>query len=454
MFLYRVYMTVPKNKEEDTITNGGIRDFLYLFFPALLMSFSSYFALFIEKILLGRYSTEALQIAVSTNYACMIFQAPCKALAMMSQVFVGRWYGANERFKIGSGIWQFIWFSVLSMAVMVPLGMLYGKFYFHGTAIEQCGLPYFYSLLFINFLFPLGITLSSFYLGQRKTKLILLASFVCQTIKVALAYLLIFNGFGLMGGLISTAISQGAFCIFLLSCFLHSRNHTLYQSRNWNFKPKLFWECIRHGFMRSITCILNFGSWAAISYVMTAKGGDYLLYLSIGGALFIFLPFLSDAICLSQTTIVSQIVGAKKYLSLRSAFRSGFTLSAIMIVITSIPLLVCPMLVFHFLFPKIVLDPSVIRMLFLGVWLSFVFFVISSVPIGYILAFKDMKFSMGMGVFNWINGFLLIYVTIQVFQAKAISFWFVLSVMHLTTALLYGLRMKRNVRLMPIEQPI
>lgn len=445
-------MKVLENNQQTQITNGGIRDFFALFFPALLMSFSCYFAIFIEKILLGRFSTEALQIAVSTNYACMIFQAPCKSLAMMSQVFVGRWYGANERLKIGWGIWQFIWFSMLSMVVMVPLGMLYGKFYFHGTAIEQCGLSYFYSLLFINFLFPLGITLSSFYLGQRKTKLILLTSFVCQTIKVALAYLLIFNGFGLMGGLISTAISQGAFCIFLLSCFLHSKNNKLYQSRNWNFKPKLFWECIRHGFMRSITCILNFGSWSAISYVMTAKGGDYLLYLSIGGALFIVLPFFSDAICMSQTTIVSQIVGAKKYLSLKSAFRSGLTLVSLIIAITSIPLLVCPIPVFHFLFPKIVLDPSIIRMLFLGVWLSFVFFVMSSVPIGYILAFKDMTFSVAMGFFNWINGFLLIYLTIQVLEAKAISFWFVLSIMHLTTVILYWVRMRKNIRPIFIEQ--
>ncbi|MGL4348726.1 MAG: MATE family efflux transporter [Chlamydiales bacterium] len=447
-------MKVIENNQETQITNGGIRDFFALFFPALLMSFSCYFAIFIEKILLGRFSTEALQIAVSTNYACMIFQAPCKSLAMMSQVFVGRWYGANQRLKIGWGIWQFIWFSLLSMFVMVPLGMLYGKFYFHGTPIEQCGLPYFYSLLFINFLFPLGVTLSSFYLGQGKTKLILLASFVCQTIKVVLAYLLIFNGFGLMGGLISTAISQGAFCIFLLSCFLHSKNNALYKTRNWSFNPKLFWHCIKPGFMRSICCILNFGSWSAISYVMTARGGDCLLYLSIGGALFIVLPFFSDAICMSQTTIVSQLIGAKKYLSLKSAFRSGLILVSLIIAITSIPLLVYPIAVFHFLFPKIVLDPSIVRTLFLGVWLSFVFFVSGSVPIGYILAFKDMNFSVGMGLFNWINGFLLIYVTIQILQAQAISFWFILSVMHLTTAILYGIRMRKNISLISIQQPI
>ena len=89
-------MTVQIAKEENQITNGGIRDFLSLFFPALLMSFSSYFALFIEKIFLGRFSTEAMEISISANYACMIFQSPLVALAMMSQVFIGRWYGAQE----------------------------------------------------------------------------------------------------------------------------------------------------------------------------------------------------------------------------------------------------------------------------------------------------------------------------------------------------------------------
>lgn len=450
-------MTIQIAKEENQITNGGIRDFLSLFFPALLMSFSSYFALFIEKIFLGRFSTEAMEISISANYACMIFQSPLVALAMMSQVFIGRWYGAQERSRIGSGIWQFIWFSFLSMFVMVPLGMLYGKFYFQGTPIEQNGLPYFHSLLLINFLFPLGITLSSFYLAQRKTKLILLANFICQTIKVSLAYLLIFGSkswfpsFGLMGGVISTAIAQGTFCVFLLSCFLSKENDILYQSHNWHFRPKFFWHCIRPGLLRSISRLLNFGSWAAISYIMTAKGGDYLLYLSIGGALFIFLPFLSDAVCLTQTTIVSQILGSKKYLSLQAAFKSGITLVSLMIMITSIPLLICPISVFDFLFPKIVLNPSLIRTLFFGVWLSFVFFVISSVPIGYILAFKDMNFSVGMGFFNWINGFLLIYLCIEVLEAKPISFWFILGLMHLTTAMLYWMRMKKNINALLLE---
>lgn len=439
-------------KEECEITNGGIRDFLSLFFPALLMSFSSYFALFVEKIFLGRFSTEAMEISITANYACMIFQAPCTALAMMAQVFIGRWYGAQEQQKIGPGIWQFIWFSLLSIFIVVPLGILYGKWYFHGTPIEQNGLLYFYSLLFINFLFPLGITLASFYLGQRKTKLILFASVIFQTIKVILAYFLIFSGLGLMGGVISTGIGQGAYCIFLLSCFMRPKNSNIYQSRNWHFNPKLFWECIRPGFMRAINRILNFGSWAAISYIMTAKSGDYLLYLSIGGALFIFLPFLSDAICLSQTTIVSQIIGSKNYTALKSAFRSGFTLVTIMILMTSIPLLVCPISVFNFLFAKITLDPSIIRMLFFGVWFCFVFLAMGSVSIGYILALKDMNFSVFMGFFNWINGFLLIYLTIQIFQAKAVSFWFILSLMHFTTAIFYSLRMKKITNPLFIDQ--
>lgn len=83
-------MTIKVLKEESKITDGGIKDFFSLFFPVLLMVFSSYLALFVEKIFLGRFSTEAMEIAISTNYAYMIFQAPCTTLAMMAQVFIGR----------------------------------------------------------------------------------------------------------------------------------------------------------------------------------------------------------------------------------------------------------------------------------------------------------------------------------------------------------------------------
>lgn len=426
---------------------GGLREFISLFFPILLMTFSTCLILFVEKLLLGRLSTQAMEVAVTAAYACQVFQAPCVALAMMAQVFVGRWHGAGQLKAIGAGVWQFIWFACLSLLVTVPLSLIYGRFYFQGTVIEEVGLPYFYCLVAISFLFPLGAALSCFYIGQGKTRLVLWTTLGSQIVKLITAGLFIFGwgwfpSFGLMGGVISTFIAQGGLCLFLLWIFLSPKQAAIYDSHAWRFQPKLFWDCIQPGLLRAMNRVLNFTSWAMIARMMTAKGGDHLLILSIGGTLFLFLPFLGDALLQAQTTVVSQILGAQKYPLLSKAFRSGSFLVLIIVFLVSIPLLLFPSVTFQWLFPGISLSDAVIQKVFLGVCLSFTFFVFGSLPISYILAFKDMKFSLFMGAFNWINGFLLMYLTIEIAKINADQFWTALSLMHLSTCLLYLLRMQ------------
>ena len=125
----------------------------------------------------------------------------------------------------------------------------------YGKSVE-IALPYFYFLAAINFLYPLGITLTCFYVGRGKTFLILLSTIGLQLLKIALAYLFIFGwgnwipSFGILGGAISTAIAHGSFCLFLFFLFLSKPNALLLDTRNWKFKPKLFWECIHPGLLR------------------------------------------------------------------------------------------------------------------------------------------------------------------------------------------------------------
>ena len=189
---------------------------------------------------------------------------------------------------------------------------------------------------------------------------------------------------------------------------------------------------------------MNFTSWASIAHLMSAKGGDYLLILSVGGTLFIFLPFLGDAICQAQTTVVSHILGSRKYEYLDKAFRSGSLLVLSTALILSIPLVIFPHLSFQLLFPSVVLDPFVIRIVLLGVWISFSFYTFGFVPISYILAFKDTKFSFFMGIFSWFNGYLLMYLLLSGLEMPASFFWIALSLMHGSNAFLYWWRMKIN----------
>lgn len=429
-------------------SGGRFKELLHLFFPILLTTFSNFVFLFVEKALLARFSVLAMEAAVSSSYACQIFQSPCIALAMMAQICVGRLHGAQQLKAIGPCIWQFIWFSFLSLLITLPTSVIYGKFYFKGADFENIVFPYYYLLISTNFLYPLAATLSCFYLGQGKTRLILFVTIGSQVIKLCLAYLFIFGwkgwfpALGLMGGAVSTCIANGGFCLALLACFLKSENAKTFNSNDYRFYPRLFWENVHPGLLRASNRILNTTSWASIAYLMGAKGGAYLLILSVGGTLFIFLPFLGDAICQAQTTVVSNILGARDYRLLDKAFRSGSLLVIVTVIIIGIPLLLFPFQTFYYLYPTVILDDYVIQNVFTGLWLSFFFYTWLFVPMSYILAIKDMKFILFMGAMNWINGFLLMYLAINFVEIAADKFWLALSLMHGSTALCYFLRMK------------
>ena len=181
-------------KSPTDLPGREITKLLVLFLPLVGVGFASYLFLLVEKVFLARLSMEAMEAAVNVAYVCHIFQGSTMALAMMAQVFVGRWVGSKEHQAIGPGVWQFIWFSFFSMIITVPGSLLYGKWYFQGTDIEKTALPYFYLHVWTGFLYPLGVVFTSFYLGQGKTRLVLVGNLGAQLIKVGMGYLLIFVG--------------------------------------------------------------------------------------------------------------------------------------------------------------------------------------------------------------------------------------------------------------------
>lgn len=439
---------------------GKFRELTLLFFPLLSVSFCNYLFLLVEKLFLARLSFVSMEAAVNVSYACHIFQGTTVALAMMAQVFVGRWYGAREFSLIGPGIWQFIWFSFLSMVITVPMSLAYGAWYFRGTDIEVLGLPYFYFLVGFNFLYPLSAVLSCFFLGQGRTRFVLLANLFAQLLKIGLAYLLIFGiegwlpSLGILGGAISTVCAQGLFCVLLGSVFLGRASREMFHSHRWFFSLSFFMECMYPGLLRAVNRILNFTSWASIAHLMLAKGGDYLLVLSIGGVLSLFLPFLAEAVCQAQTAIVSYLMGSNRFIHLWTSVRSGFGLVLILSLIMGIPFIGFPLKTFGWLFPDIILNPASIQKVFFGVWLSFTFVTVTSIPLSFVLSAKDMVFSCIMGLVNWLNGFLLMYVALEKIGITHEYFWIALSLMHGSTFLVYCWRMRHIINRSLVQTPV
>lgn len=431
-----------------TFKTGKKKEFLTLFFPVLIIAFSSSLYLIVEKILFGVFSTLAMEAAVSVAYIGQIFQLSTVAIAMMAQVFIGQQYGEKKWKAMGPCVWQYIWFSLLSTVIVFPIGAVYGTAYLKGMPFQELATPYLNWVLLTNFLYPLGTALCCFYIAQGKTRLVLFSSISAQAMKVVLGYLLIptfanINPlWGLYGGVLSTILAQSLFVLVLFGVFINAKHAKLCDSRRWMFRLKLFWSCVNPGLLRATNRILNTLCWTTITHMMITKTEIHLLVFSIGGVIFLFLPFLSDAICQVQTVIVSRLVGAKQYANLLGAFRIGFVCTSICIGIFGIPLLLFPETTFEILFPKISLELQQIRPVFIGIWASFAFSTLLFVPLGYILAFKDMFFSAFMGIFAWFNGYLYMYMMIEKIAIDPKYFWIVLSVMHGSNFLLYFYRAK------------
>lgn len=429
-------------------SEGGFRSLWLLFLPLVGTTFCNGLFIFLEKLFLTRVSQEALEAALNITYASQIFQTATVSLVMMGQVYVGRWFGAGDKEKIGPGIWQFVWFSLLSMLVTVPLSLIYGMWYFHGIEIKETALPYFYIQTFLSFLYPLTASFSCFFLGQGKTKIVLIVNSIDQVIKIALSYLLIFgfNPFiqpiGILGGVVSNFIAQALLCITLGYLFLKKHNRDEFHTNLWQFKPQLFWECVNPGLFRALNRIFSYASWAAIAHLMATKGGDYILILSLGGSLSLFLPFFFDAIFQSQTILISQLIGARAFSGLAKALRSSFYLVSGCALIVAVPFLCLYEQTFDFLFQGIILNPNSIKHLFLGVWLWFAYFTFAAIPLSFILAFKDTQFYFYTGIIFWFTDYFLMAYFIEYFNIAPHHFWTILSIVQMTSTLpIYFLRM-------------
>lgn len=428
---------------------GEGRDLISLFFPVLLFSFSSYFFLFIEKLFLARVSVEVLDAAISVVGVCQIFQASMVSLVMMLQVHVGRWSGAGDHKQIGPGVWQLIWFSFLSMLVTVPCSLWYGSAYFQGTFIESLALPYFYFFVATNFLYPLSATFTCFYFGQGKKLFVVVATLISQVLKLCFAYIFIFGvgewipAYGLLGGAVSTLIAQLGFCGVLFYKFFSQKNHTLFNTREWRFHPRLFWECIHPGLLRMFNRLSNFFCWAETARLMIGRGESYALVLSIGTSLFLFLEFLASAICQANITVVSQLLGAKKYEALKKSVYPVTVLSLILTIPFAAVLFFFPTALCHYLFPTVAFSSLEITAIFNGLGFCFLFFTMGFIPTSYVLVFKDMRFILWMGAVSWIIFYLPIYIALEFFQMSPAQFWFIRGLGLGLSMFFYYLRMRK-----------
>ncbi|MBI3211155.1 MAG: hypothetical protein HYZ47_00495, partial [Simkania negevensis] len=279
---------------------GSLREFSALSLPLILIFVSGGLMELCDRAFLSRLSMNFLHGSLNAAYLCRIFQTPMMRITSMGQIFIAFYKGEDSLKNIGSCVWQLIWFSLISMIVIIPCGFTVGFFFFKETSITDAGGLYFYPLLLTNFLFPIGGALSAFHIGQGRSKIVVLVSLVSYLINILLDYFLILgvNGLipslGTLGAALAKIGSQTTFCSILFYHFLKKKNRILYGTNDCSFRPKLLIYYLRTSLPRVLAAIIITATWAATTHIMVVKTEMHLIALSIGGSIILSLAFLYE----------------------------------------------------------------------------------------------------------------------------------------------------------------
>ncbi len=410
---------------------------------------------FCDRLFLSHYSLEALEACVSASSLIVLFQIPTISIACIAQVFVGRHRGLGQPVNIGKSVWQLVWWSLASWIAILPLGLVIEPFYFQESAVTLLAREYFRPLLFFNFLYPLGAALSSFYIGQGKTKGILLITLATHLVNILLAPLLIFGiqgifpPLGILGAAIASITAQMTYCGILFALFLQKKHRECYGTGNYLYDKASFLEAIKIGIPNALSRMVTLLTWAGAAQIMFRKGGDHLLVLSIGSSIHLLFTFLNEGMGQGIVSIASYLYGKGEKLYIGKLRKSAYFLLSLFLVFLAIPCLIFPQLTISLLLK----DPpsqdqlQLLKSTCYWLWLYFLTYGFGKIEMSFLIAGKDTMF---LFIFNacssWLTTYVFVLCAIQFFGYSPDKLWLTMSITNLISGITYLWRVKHQER--------
>ncbi len=180
-------MTVERNEE------GGIWRLGLIALPLIISSLSGMAMLFVDRLVLARYTLEAHNAAVEATNLGWAFLTGWSSLASVTQIFVAQNYGAGQRQLLGRPVWQMIWLGLFSVLIFSPIAFWGPNIFFGIDDTYEMQRTYFFWMLLFGPSHGLFFALAGFFIGQGRTFLIGSVVFIGNLINSVLCYVLVFG---------------------------------------------------------------------------------------------------------------------------------------------------------------------------------------------------------------------------------------------------------------------
>lgn len=245
---------------------NGYRESLVIGMPLVISMLSATVMTFTDRIFLGNYSLEALGASLPASIMAFLFLSFFFGTAEYLGVFVSQYTGAAQHEKVGSSLWQGLWFCIPSGLFLAslwfvadPLFSLVG----HPPEIRELEVTYFRILTLGGGPFLAGICLSCFYSGRGLTKPVMLVNVFAASLNIPLNYCLInglgpFPEMGIAGAGYATLVAYSVPAICFAFMIFTEENERCYRVRSaMRLKPDLMKRFLYFGLPGGVQFFLD-----------------------------------------------------------------------------------------------------------------------------------------------------------------------------------------------------
>lgn len=314
---------------------GSLKELLSLALPLMLSSFSVMSMLFVDRLMLAHYSTEALNAAVNAATFGWAFIFGWMIFTTIAEVFVAQYNGANRLDKLGEPVWQMIWVALMSVVVFVPLGWFGPELFYGDSADRMMHRDYFRWMMLFGPSYALFGALSGFFVGQGKIMLVTCLAIGANFVNAFMDRTLIFGidgyvpAMGVKGAAIATSGCAVFQVIVLFAIFLSKKNREIKGTGQMAFKPAVCWQCVKVGAPGAIFVVLELLGWSTFYAMMSQVGERYITVAGICQSVTIFLYFFGEGVNKAVSTIAGNLIGSKQQYYIPQVIRTGIKLHII-----------------------------------------------------------------------------------------------------------------------------
>lgn len=434
---------------------GGVKEIGALAFPMMLIPFFTNFMVFLDRIILGRYSIDAMNAVAAATSAISPLIFCAWSITTIAEVFVGQLYGAERYGKMAQPVWQMIWLSLFLGILFLPIALFAGPYILPPSSVEE-GLVYYQWVMATGFLVPLNAALSSFFSGAGRVKIIVL-TVLAGTIVNLILDLSMIPFFGTKGAGIATALGAFTQTLILGIVFLKRSQNNEYPPV-WRFCYKTLKDCIVIGGPNAISYLIEMGAWYAMFMVVDKMGIAHVTILQIGYSLYTLFSFLPDGLQKSVVILTSNSIGRQNFGDIPDILKSSVKIHLILMGILGIPFLLLPEQCIK-LFLGSELPPNAMEIILvhgqialIWVWCSLFCDELGWIISGVLTAAGDTKFVMKLSCINVSCFWLLpVHSFLFILKDQPSGIWGLVVLYGFMNVLLYFRRYKRgkwkNVRI-------